>query len=140
MKGQDPLYRIVQLQPVLAVFHLPEKDVPYVEKGRDTKVLVKALSATPFVGRVSKVGVSSDPATSTYRLEVEMPNGERKLRPGMLARLSLLREEFDKAVSVPIFSVLSTVGEDVVFLYDNGVARRRPRGDCALVRTSRLTE
>jgi membrane fusion protein (multidrug efflux system) len=123
--AQDPVLRIVQVKPVKAVFHLPERDVPFLEAGAEASVTVAALSERAIEGSVSLVGVTSDPATSTYRMEVDLANADGLLRPGMLVRLRLLRRSIDDAVSVPVFSVISGEEDSYLFLHEDGVARRR---------------
>ena len=123
--AQDPVLRIVQVKPVKAVFHLPERDVPFLQAGTEASVTVVALSARAFEGTVSLIGVTSDPATSTYRMEVDLENGDGLLRPGMLARLRLLRQAIDGAITVPVFAVISGEEDSYVFLHDDGIARRR---------------
>lgn len=123
--AQDPVLRIVQVRPAKAVFHLPERDVPFLQVGTEASVTVAALSERLFEGSVSLVGVTSDPATSTYRMEVDLANGDGLLRPGMLARLRLLRQGIDGAISVPVFAVISGEEDSYLFLYEDGIARRR---------------
>jgi RND family efflux transporter MFP subunit len=125
VKAQDPLLRIVQTRPAKAVFHLPEQDVSYLSGGMRAEVTVEALSPRPREGEVSLIGVTSDPSTSTYRLEVDLPNEDGTLRPGMLARLRLLRREIDGTMTAPVFAVVSEGRRSFVFLYAEGVARRR---------------
>lgn len=125
VKAQDALMRIVQTQPVKAVFHLPEQDVPYLTVGMKAEVTVDALSPVPLAGSVAHVGVTSDPATSTYRLEVDLPNDDGSLKPGMLARLRLLRQGVDESVTAPVFAVITEGKDSFVMLYEEGVARRR---------------
>jgi len=124
VKAQDPLLRIVQTQPVKAVFHLPEQDVTYLRAGMEAEVTVDALSPLPLAGSVAHIGVTSDPATSTYRLEVDLPNDDGALKPGMLARLRLLRQGLDGAVTAPVFAVITEGKDSFVMLYEEGVARR----------------
>jgi membrane fusion protein (multidrug efflux system) len=123
--AQDPLFRIVQVKPVKAVFHLPERDIPFLRAGMEAWVSVVALSSRVFDGNVSLVGVTSDPATSTYRMEVDLANADGLLRPGMLTRLRLLRRSIDDAISVPVFAVISGEEGSALFLYEDGIARRR---------------
>lgn len=125
VKAQDPLLKVVQTRPVKAVFHLPEKDVPYLEAGMEARVAVDALGNGGLTGRVSLVGVTSDPTTSTYRLEVDLANDDGRLRPGMLARLNILRRSMDDALSVPVFAVVTEEDGTVLYVYREGAARRR---------------
>ena len=69
--------------------------------------------------------MAADQATSTYRMEVELPNADGRLKPGMLAKLRILRRLVDGAVTAPLFAVMRSNGGTHAFVYDNGTARRR---------------
>jgi membrane fusion protein (multidrug efflux system) len=62
---------------------------------------------------------------STYRLEVDLPNTDGRLKPGMLAKLRILRRSVEGAVTVPLFAVMRSDGGMHAFIYDDGTARRR---------------
>jgi multidrug efflux pump subunit AcrA (membrane-fusion protein) len=125
VKAQDPLVRIVQTRPAKAVFHLPESDVPYMNEGMKARVTVSALGNGDLEGTVALIGVTSDAATSTYRLEVDLPNEDGRLRPGMLASLNIMRRSIDEALSVPVFAVVKEESGTVLYVYRDGAAERR---------------
>ena len=55
----------------------------YLESGMSAEVTVEALSPRPTGGgSVSLIGVTSEPSTSTYRLEVDLPNENGALKTG----------------------------------------------------------
>lgn len=120
-----PIFTLVATEQVKAVFPLPERDAAIFKKGMPAAVTVASLAREPIAGSVSLVGVASDRATSTYRLEVELPNAAGRLRPGMLAKLRIRRHFVDDAVAVPLFAVMRSNGGMYAFVYDNGRARRR---------------
>jgi len=125
VEANKPLFTLVATGRVKAVFALPERDVSLFAKGAAAEVTVASLSAGPLRGTVTLLGVAADPATSTYRLEVELPNADGRLKAGMLARLRILRRAVDGAVTAPLFALMHGNGGLHAFVYDNGVARRR---------------
>lgn len=125
VEANKPLLTIVDTARVKAVFPLPERDVPFVRRGDPAEVAVASLGDGPRRGKVDLVAVAADPATSTYRVEVELPNPGGALRPGMLAKLRLLRRASDAAVVVPLFAVIRGGGRAYAFVAEEGVARRR---------------
>jgi len=120
-----PLFTLVATARVKAVFPLPERDAALFAKGMPAAVTVASLAPEPIAGKVSLVGVAADRATSTYRLEVDLPNAAGRLKPGMLAKLRIMRTFADGAVAVPLFAVMRGNGGTHAFVYDNGAARRR---------------
>ena len=125
VEANKPLFTLVATGRVKAVFSLPERDVALFAKGAPAEVTVASLSPQPLLGTVTLLGVAADPATSTYRLEVELPNAGGRLKAGMLAKLRILRRSLDRAVTAPLFALLHGNGGLHAFVYENGVARRR---------------
>jgi membrane fusion protein (multidrug efflux system) len=120
-----PLFTLVATARVKAVFPLPERDAAIFATGMPAAVTVASVSSEPIAGSVSLIGVAADRATSTYRLEIDLPNADGRLKPGMLAKLRILRRSDDAALVVPLFAVMRSNGGMHAFVYDNGVARRR---------------
>jgi len=120
-----PLFTLVATSRVKAVFALSERDVALFEKGAAAEVTVASLSPEPVTGTVSMLGVAAEPSTSTYRLEVGLPNPDGRFKAGMLAKLRILRRSVGGAVAAPLFALLHGNGGMHAFVYDNGVARRR---------------
>lgn len=124
VEANKPLFTLVATARVKAVFALPERDVALFAKGAPAEVTVASLSPEPLRGKVTLFGVAADPATSTYRLEVELPNADGRLRAGMLAKLRVLRRSIEGTLTAPLFALMHGGGLHV-FVYDNGIARRR---------------
>jgi membrane fusion protein (multidrug efflux system) len=120
-----PLFTLVATERVKAVFALPERDATLFSKGAAAEVTVASLSPRPLRGTVTLLAVAADSATSTYRLEVELPNADGRLKAGMLAKLRILRRAVDGAVAAPLFALMHGNGGLHAFVYDNGIARRR---------------
>lgn len=125
VEANKPLLTLVDTARVKAVFPLPERDAAGFAKGMPADVVVASVSPDPVAGKVLLVGVVADPATSTYRMEVDLPNADGRLKAGMLAKLRILRRFVDGAVVVPLFAVMRSEGGMRAFVYDNGTARRR---------------
>jgi membrane fusion protein (multidrug efflux system) len=125
VEANKPLFTLVAIARVKAVFALPERDIALFARGAAAEVVVASLSPEPVRGTVTLLGVAADPATSTYRLEVELPNADGRLKAGMLARLRILRRSVDGALTAPLFALLHGNGGLHAFVYENGVARRR---------------
>ena len=62
-----------------------------------------ARSSTARIARVAPV---LDPATRTATMEIEIPNGDNRLKPGMYARISLTVEDRKNTLVVPKNAVI----------------------------------
>ena len=80
---------VVETSPLKLRFRVPEKELPRVRNGQNVKATVDAYPGDVFQGKVSVVGGVIDPATRSFTVETEFPNRDRKLRPGMFARVEM---------------------------------------------------
>lgn len=135
-----PLIEIVDIDKVKVVAQIPERDVALLEEGTEVQVFVDALGGEAFTGTIRRVGITANSTTRTFPIEIEIDNAKRRLRPGMLAYLSVVRRTFPDAVVAPRDAVLDDVDSKSVFVVENGKARRRQvelgsvRGARALVK------
>jgi len=125
----QPVFTIVDLDPVRVRIGVPEGDVGHVTVGAPASVRIPALSAT-FTGRVSLIGVSADPATRSYTVEVTVPNRRHELRAGMVAEATISTGQTVSALLVPATAVLHNGGVDgatIVYTLDQGDSRVHAR-------------
>ena len=67
----------------------------------------------------------ADPTTRTFKVRLVVDNSDCKIRPGMIARVALIRRLIENAVTAPLFSIIDKGGERIVFVEENGVAHAR---------------
>lgn len=97
---------VVEISRLKLVVNVVEKDLRMVNAGDQGVVEVDAYPGEQFHGRVARVAPVLDPATRTATMEVEIPNGDNRLKPGMYARISLTVEERKNALVAPKVAVI----------------------------------
>lgn len=97
----DPLYVITDPRRLWVMIDLPERNLSKVEPGHPVAVEVDAWPGARFPGVIEKVAETVDPATRRIQVRCSLPNPERKLKPEMYARVTLLADEHQKALRVP---------------------------------------
>ena len=80
---------VEQIAPLKLRFRIPERYFVAAKVGQTVKATVDPYPGAEFEGRLSLVGGSVDPATRTFIAEAEFPNHDRRLRPGLFARVAL---------------------------------------------------
>jgi HlyD family secretion protein len=85
----EPMFVLVRVDRVRVVVDVPEKDALRVENGTEATVLINAIQGQVFKGTVARTGWRLDPETRTLRVEIDLPNPDGNLRPGMYAHVSL---------------------------------------------------
>ena len=87
--GQLPILTIESINPVKVKVNVSESYYSQVVKGMPVEVLVDALGGERFQGSVSLIYPTLDPVSHTFTVEISVPNGDQRLRPGMFARVRM---------------------------------------------------
>ena len=121
----DPLGEVVDTSRVKVVMPAPEKDVKFIHVGDQVDMVIEALADGIRRGKVIFVKQVADPVTLTFPVHVEVDNADGRIRPGMIAKVDLVRRRFDKAIAVNIFCVRRHEKGYRVFVEQDGLARAR---------------
>jgi RND family efflux transporter MFP subunit len=111
---------VVEISRVRLVANVVEKDLRRVRVGSAAEVEVDAFPGETFNGRVARVAPVLDPATRTAQMEVEVPNGDFRLKPGMYSRVKLTVATKAQALTVPVNAVVTIEGARGVFQVKDG--------------------
>lgn len=84
MAGKE-IATLVALDPMLAVVEVSERKLAGINVGETTEV--RLVTNQTVKGRVRYVSSSASATTRTYRVEVEMPNADRKIPDGITAEV-----------------------------------------------------
>jgi RND family efflux transporter MFP subunit len=125
----QPVFTIVDLDPVRVRVGVPEGDIGHVTEGAAATIRVPALDAS-FAGRVSLIGVAADAATRSYTVEIKVPNSARRMRAGMVAEATIENGQRVSAIMVPASAVLhdgGVNGTPIVYVLDREGARVHAR-------------
>lgn len=84
-----PLLTLVQTDTVRVMLQVPQSAAPRIRQGMSTRVMVRDLGDSAFVGRVVRTAGAIDPMSRTLLVEVQVLNQARRLLPGMFAQVQL---------------------------------------------------
>jgi RND family efflux transporter MFP subunit len=119
-----PLFTVQRIDTIRVFCDVPENDVPHLHIGDPAIVKPYGLEGKPFVGTVTRFSFSLDPATRNMRTEIDLPNPEERLYPGMYAEVSLEMNRHPDALTVPAAAVgTDSAGNFVYTVTDNQIAR-----------------
>lgn len=123
-KGQK-LAELVELSSVRVRVFVPERDIRFVVKGQPAQVEVDGVSASRFEGTVHTVGPEADPRNRSFPVDIDVPNPQRLLRPGMLARAVVTLQHLEGQVVVPSHAVMEGPEGPQVFVERDGRVQQR---------------
>ncbi|WP_296762081.1 efflux RND transporter periplasmic adaptor subunit [Sediminimonas sp.] len=78
---------VIQLDPVKLVGFVPETEVGRIDIGAPAQA--RLASGTQVQGQVTFISRSADPTTRTFRVEVEVANGDGRVRDGQTAEVMI---------------------------------------------------
>ena len=123
----QPVYRLASYEPLLAVLHVPERELSVLHLGLDVSVSLDALPGKSFAGKVIRINPVVDPATGTFRVTARMDDPESVLKPGLFGRVDIL---YDMRKNVPLIPRSAVITEDeishVFVVGEGGNVLRRP--------------
>ncbi len=117
--------RIQDLSKIKVTAALPESEFPYIQPGRKTELTFDGIPDEVFIGKISYIGSSANDVTRTFPIEIILPNKNGKLKSGMVARLSIVRREFEDSVVIPQDALVQTTTGMVAFILNGNHASLR---------------
>ena len=121
-----PLVRLSQDDLFRLVIPVPEAYVRYIKLGDPVSVYVPSLNHT-VPGKVARFSVDVRSDTRTMHTEVDVPNPQRLLVPGLYAEADLQLDRKENIPSVPIQALSHAEGKTSVFIVSaDGTLEQRP--------------
>jgi RND family efflux transporter MFP subunit len=114
--ANTPLYSIVELDPVIAVIQVTEKDYPRIGMGQQAVLRSDAFPDREFAGTVTRIAPVFSESSRQARVELTVPNPDYRLKPGMFVRCTLELARVEQAVSVPEMAIIRRNDRTGVFL------------------------
>ena len=121
----SPVARVVQLDPVLVTLSVADKDVVGLTTGMEVQVSA-AATGVPIQGRIVHIGQAADLRTRAFAVEVEVPNPDHHLLPGMIATVNVAQQLPAGTLAVPQDWIVTRRSGQGVFLEAEGFAKWTP--------------
>jgi RND family efflux transporter MFP subunit len=120
-----PLFKVQRIDTIRVFCDVPENEVLHVRVGDRATVKVFGLMAGPIVGTVTRFAYRLDPETRNMRTEIDLPNTDERLYPGMYAEVSLEINPRRDVLAVPVTAIGSDAqGAFVLTVEDDRVQRK----------------
>jgi RND family efflux transporter MFP subunit len=120
------LFTIMDLDVMKIIINVLEKDIPSITTGKSARVRVDAFPDRVFNGKVTRYSQAVDPATRTMAAEIDIPNQDHALKPGMFAKVTLIIGIHPDAITVPTQAILKNNQGYVVYTVHGDTARSLP--------------
>jgi RND family efflux transporter MFP subunit len=101
LAANTPLLMIVELDPILGVFFVTERDYANMLPGQMVSLTTAAYPDETFTGRIARIAPVFRIATRQARIEMTIDNPRHRLKPGMFIQASVELSRVADAVIVP---------------------------------------
>ena len=109
-----PLFVVVRADTVRIFLDVPESDAAFIAMDSPAKIKVPSLSAASFDGKVARTAWTLQTSSRTLRTEIDVPNPNGRLRPGMYATAEIEVARRADALSLPKSAILKQGAESFV--------------------------
>lgn len=120
--ASDPICTLFDPEHLQITVQLLEYDFPKVHLHQNVEVLTLALPDRTFKGVITEINPQID-ASGYFQVRVELNNVHSELIPGMNATVSIQVKSDENHIVVPLESVVHRSGRDVIFTYEEGLAK-----------------
>ena len=118
-----PLLLIVQLDPIVAVISVTERDYGRLRPGLEARFTTDAFPGEVFRGRIDRIAPVFRESSRQARVELRLANSEGRLKPGMFIRATITLDRVEEAFTVPEAALTKRGDVEGVFLVDPGGER-----------------
>lgn len=125
-----PVVRLVSTEQVKVRAGVPERYAGDIEVGTPVRIVPQAYNAPPMRGTVTFVGRAINPQNRTFPIEVGLPNESGQLKPEMIVKLEVRRQQLDDVITLPLAAIVRDErGASVFVVREEGgdlVVQRQP--------------
>jgi len=104
--GNTLLYRIAQTGTLRLYVNAPQTYASVIHVGQQAQLNVSNLPGRTFTGTVARTANALDPTSRTLLVEVQVPNRDGALLPGMYAQVDLRSPRQDAPLLIPDDSLI----------------------------------
>lgn len=123
--GRSAIVTLMQVNPLKINVAVSEQYYPLVKLGMKANIAADVYANELFTGRVFRISPTINSVSRSFLAELELPNRNNLLKPGMFVRISMNLGEVETFV-VPANTVLIQEGTNIrfVFVEKDNIAER----------------
>jgi RND family efflux transporter MFP subunit len=125
LKANDAIVSVLEIHSLRAVIHIIERDYSKVRVGQEAVVSTDAFPGTTFTGKVLRVAPLLKETSRQARVEIEVPNRDQLLKPGMFIRAQIEFARHTDVTLVPLSALAKRGDQQGVFLADTQTMKAR---------------
>jgi RND family efflux transporter MFP subunit len=113
-----PIVSVLDIGKLIAAIHVIERDYPKIQLELEAVLSTDAFPGRTFAGKVIRIAPFLKEKSRQARVEIEIPNAQKLLKPGMFVRVRIQFDEHENATVVPVAALVKRNGTQGLFLAD----------------------
>ena len=120
-----PLYTLMDIDTVRVYVSVPQEVALLAKPGLPATLSRKEAPGQEVSGSITRTTEALDSSTRTLLVEIDMPNKDRQLQPGMYVSATLSLQQHPNALGIPPAAIATGANKEMaVFAVEQGKARR----------------
>ena len=125
IEANTAVVRIMDYARLYADLTLPGKEMERLTAGQRVVVTDYGQAATTVAGIVAQISPALDAESRMFKLRIEIPNGNLRLKPGSFIKTDVVVREKPEALVISKSIILDRRGTKVVYVVERGIALER---------------
>jgi membrane fusion protein, multidrug efflux system len=121
----DPVFRITDMDPLLAYLFVPEREYRKLSPGQVAELSLDALAGQRFEGTILRISPVVDPDTGTFKVTIAVPDEGMRLKPGMFGRFHIVYDSRSNVLLIPRAAIVEEENSQHVFVVEDEKAVRK---------------
>ncbi|HGM8383671.1 TPA: efflux RND transporter periplasmic adaptor subunit [Pseudomonas aeruginosa] len=101
-----PLFELSTLDPLRVIVDVPQDALGQVIEGQQARLLFGRGDASSMDAKVARLAQRISPSTGAMRVELDLPNPARRIRPGMTGQAEFILDRSQPAALVPVSAIV----------------------------------
>jgi RND family efflux transporter MFP subunit len=114
--ANSPLLLIVELNPIIGVIFVTERDYARLKPGQIVSLMTDAYPDEEFTGRVDRIAPVFRKSTRQARVEMTIENNDYRLKPGMFIRATVVLDRIPETTIIPLQALTTRDDRKGVFV------------------------
>lgn len=121
-----PLFTLMDLNTLRVYASVPQEAALLAKQGVPAIITSRDLPGQELRATITRTTNALDPATRTLLVEIDLPNPDHRLQPGMFVTTTLILKEHPQVLALPPAALLTSANDKSVFIVEGGRAKRVP--------------
>ncbi len=112
----DKVVTLQAIDPILVDFRVPQRELGRISPGQTVHLTADAFPGQTFEGKVTAIDPRVDTASRNFQVEASVTNSDRRLLPGMFARVAVQSGATKQYLTLPQTAITYNPYGSTVFL------------------------